>query len=64
MNLNKKAVLRNTYLADYSLSANQFAPLRYLFILTYAFAHYHTTMKSWTTKLKWGVQETDDLQPS
>lgn len=46
MNLNKKAVLRNTYLADYSLSANQFAPLRYLFILTYAFAHYHTTMKS------------------
>lgn len=46
MNLNKRAVLRNTYLTNYSLKANQFTPLRYLFILTYAYAHYHITVKS------------------
>lgn len=63
MNLNKRAVLWNTYLANYSLKANQFTPLRYLFILTYAYAHYHITMKSWTTKLRQRVQETDYLQP-
>lgn len=63
MNLNKRAVLRNTYLTNYSLKANQFTSLRYLFILTYAYAHYHITVKSWTTKRRWRVQETDYLQP-
>lgn len=48
----KQKKLRNIYLANYSLKANQFTPLRYLFILTYAYAHYHITVKSRTTKLK------------
>lgn len=42
----KRSVLRNTYLANYSLKTNQFTALRYLFILTYIYVHYHITVKS------------------